>query len=123
MRTAFLGNHASASDHSVARFSPSFDAPEESPGVWISHLPALQCPTGRGVLIGSGAVEDDFPVLRERRETLPKLAEGDGHIEPHFLECGLIVMAADEDRLAGLYVLISLLGTHSDSRHDHTSLL
>jgi hypothetical protein len=100
---------------------PSLDAAEEGLGIGIAQLPVLHCPTGRGVFIYSGAVKDDFLLLRNLGLALLKLGEGDGHVQMHFLESGLVFVGTDEDRLPRLHMSVRFLGLDPDSRHDTTS--
>ena len=94
----------------VPRLLPSLDAVEKGPGVRVAQPLVLDRLTGGCVLLCSGAVEDDHLILGQGGEHPLEFGKGDGSFESQVLEFLLFLVAADENGLTGLHLLVGLLG-------------
>jgi hypothetical protein len=71
------------------------------------------------MLVGSGAVKDDLPVLRETRELGLELLKGQSPLELQAAAFGLVWVSTDQEGLAGFNPGIDLLrGDTYRSCHD-----
>jgi hypothetical protein len=101
----------------VAHAAPRPRAALERLGVREAPGPILFCPTGRGVVVGSAAIEDDLLVPRKRVLPRAELREGDRLGQVMLAEFLIAVVTADEQRLAGHDVGMRLLRSDSLGRH------
>jgi hypothetical protein len=65
---------------------PGFDSSLESFGVPVALLHKFDCPTGRGVFIGSVAVKDNFLLLLNVEQPVQEMMQRFGSLEMHRLE-------------------------------------
>jgi hypothetical protein len=59
------------------------------------------------MLVGSGAVEDDFLVFRESTDPRFKVVQGNGPLQAHGPESFIAVIGADEEAITGFHSWIN----------------
>jgi hypothetical protein len=78
-----------------ARLLPGFDAPFECFDVFVAFFQEFGCPTGRRVLVGSGAIENDLLIFGDIRQPLPELMQRLRSFERHRLKLFIRLIGAD----------------------------
>jgi hypothetical protein len=68
----------------------------------------LTCQTGRGILIGSGAVEDDFLILGKLAKPGLKVVQGNGSLQAHAPTGLFAVIGAHQETLTSLHPGVNL---------------
>ena len=85
--------------HFVAGCFPGIDAACEGLGVAEPFGLIFFRRTGGGRFVGSGTVEDDFPILRNRVGPFLELIQRDRSFQMEFLELLVAVVEQNEERI------------------------
>ena len=83
----------------ISRLLPCLDATAKRFDIQISHPQVFDCLTGRRMLIGSGAIEDDRLVLLEIRQSRLEFLQGYRPLEHHRVAFRLVLIGTDQDGL------------------------
>ena len=86
-------------DHLVPGLLPSIDTAVKRLDIPVSHPQVFDCLTGRRVLIGSGAIEDDRLVLLEIRQSRLEFLKGNRPLEHHRVAFRFLLIGTDQDGL------------------------
>lgn len=81
-----------------ARLFPGFNAPFKCFDVFVAFFQKLSCPTGRRVLVGSGAIKNDLLIFGDIRQSSPELMQRLRSFERHRLKLFIRLIGADQQR-------------------------
>ena len=84
--------------HGKTRLLPGGHSPFEGLGVGVSRLDQHGRLTGGAAFVGSGAIEDDFPVPGQGGPEGLELLQRDGALQVDLPEPGVAVIGADQER-------------------------
>lgn len=84
-------------DNLISSLLPPLDTADKRLDIRISHPQVFDCLTGRRVLMGSGAVEDDRLVLFKVRQSRLEFLQGNRPLEHHRVAFRLILIGAYQD--------------------------